>query len=560
MPTLCSPEVAWREAGFSPNLLNETEYQFITLEKAFYKVAMMDKTLPLQLSVWREASRQVRISDAATALFSLLRQPLALESLTLCRIDIARGRLETAVRVGVTAVPDDHPPAEMAHPDWALLLACCRDGQLVNGSADEVEQRYPGLLPPGLTGALLAGGLALGGQPVGVAILQRKQAFMEREAALAKVLLEPFAVALDIDRRLREHASLREAAEAERRSLLTRLKRQDITDTVVGAQSGLKGVMERVELVSRSDTPVLILGATGTGKEVVARLIHRRSPRREGPFLRVNCGAIPPELIDSELFGHERGSFTGAVATHMGWFERADGGTLFLDEVGELSAAAQVRLLRILQDGTLQRVGGERTLNVDVRLVAATNRDLRAMVADGRFREDLWYRIAVFPIALPALQQRSEDIPALASHFALRAAERLGLAFQAPSREDLVLLTEYPWPGNVRELASVMERAAILGDGRSLEVAAALGVSPLIRRPTESPGGTSPGPDRLSETTPPTPTYDEMARRHIESILRRTHGRVEGPFGAARILGVNPNTLRTRMRRLGVEPKRFRQE
>ena len=185
--------------------------------------------------------------------------------------------------------------------------------------------------------------------------------------------------------------------------------------------------MERVELVSKSDVPVLIFGETGSGKEVVARAIHNRSPRAKRPFIRVNCGAIPHELIDSQLFGHEKGAFTGATETRQGWFERADGGTLLLDELGELPLAAQVRLLRILQDGWLDRVGGQRPISVDVRIVAATHRDLPAMVAAGQFREDLWYRLAVFPIVLPPLRERREDIPELARHFAQRAATRFGL-------------------------------------------------------------------------------------------------------------------------------------
>ncbi len=333
-----------------------------------------------------------------------------------------------------------------------------------------------------------------------------------------------------------------------RAALLQRLKRPDGAQTIIGAQAGLAEVMDAVRQVAATDAPVLILGETGSGKEVVARAIHTRSHRAAGPFLRVNCGAIPPELIDSELFGHERGSFTGAVGVHKGWFERADGGTLFLDEVGELPPAAQVRLLRVLQDGSFQRVGGEHTLNVDVRLVAATNRNLREAARNGSFREDLWYRIAVFPIPLPPLRERPQDIPALAAHFALRAAERLGLAPRMPDAEDLARLTLYPWPGNVRELASVIERAAILGDGRRLEVARALGVAPVGFLPTNEP----------AEQAGAFPSLDQAIRRHIEAALARCHGRIEGPSGAARLLRINPHTLRSRMRRLGVEWSRFR--
>ncbi len=331
-----------------------------------------------------------------------------------------------------------------------------------------------------------------------------------------------------------------------------RFKRPGLNEAIVGAENGLREVMAAVVQVARSDTPVLILGETGTGKEVVARVVHSHSRRAGGPFLRVNCGAIPPELIDSELFGHERGSFTGASSTRKGWFERADGGTLFLDEIGELPLAAQVRLLRVLQDGSFQRVGGERALKVDVRLVAATNRDLRRAVAAGEFREDLWFRVAVFPIPLPPLRERLQDLPALAAHFSLRAAERLGLPPRMPDASDLALLAAYPWPGNVREFASVIERAAILGDGRRLEVARALGAvpSPMPVATMET------GPRPMSEAR--LASFEEAGRLHIEAALAQCHGRVEGPFGAARRLALNPNTLRSKMRKLGIQARRFR--
>jgi transcriptional regulator with GAF, ATPase, and Fis domain len=261
-------------------------------------------------------------------------------------------------------------------------------------------------------------------------------------------------------------------------------------------------------------------------------------------------------LIDSELFGHERGSFTGAVNLRKGWFERADGGTLFLDEIGELPPPAQVRLLRILQDGTYERVGGQHQLKVDVRIVAATHRDLHSMTLDGRFRQDLWYRIAVFPIHLPSLRERPEDIPALAAHFALRACRRFGFPPLAPTAEHLRLLVAYPWPGNVRELAAVMDRAAILGDGQRLDIAKALGVAPppLATRTEPPNASTSPLPPRTENIEP----LNTVMARHIEAALAATHGRVEGPRGAARLLGINPHTLRARMRKLQINWKRFR--
>jgi DNA-binding NtrC family response regulator len=334
--------------------------------------------------------------------------------------------------------------------------------------------------------------------------------------------------------------------------LLSRLGRKEFGESIVGAEAGLAPVMERVGLVAPLDVPVLVLGETGSGKEVVARAIHTRSRRASGPFLRVNCGAIPPGLIDSELFGHERGSFTGATAERRGWFERADRGTLFLDEIGELPLDAQVRLLRIVQDHTLERLGGHRPITVDVRIVAATHRDLRALIAEGRFREDLWYRIAVFPIALPPLRDRIEDVPALANHFAMRAATRFGAPPRLPSREDLELLVAYPWPGNVRELIAVIERAVILGNGAKLDVATALGVAP---GPAPTPAQAARAEVSADERFA---TLDQAIARHIEAALARTRGKIEGRGGAAELLGINPHTLRARMRKLRVDWRSFR--
>ena len=354
-------------------------------------------------------------------------------------------------------------------------------------------------------------------------------------------------------------------------------------ESIVGSSQGLKKVMERVALVSLSDMPVLILGDTGTGKEVIARAIHSRSPRSNQPFLRVNCGAIPPELIDSQLFGHERGSFTGASDQRKGWFERANGGTLFLDEVGELPLAAQVRLLRVLQDHQIERVGGEKTIRVDVRIVAATHRDLASMVHQRTFREDLWYRINLFPILLPRLSERIEDIPTLTRHFARKAAAKLGLPYAQPSLSDIDRLLKYPWPGNIRELQAVIDRAVILGRGQHLDIATALGSGfTLPTRPAQAseeptfyevipessylPQPLPPAVDISS--TPPKPLgvdcpilpLNEMIKQHIEKALLRSEGQVEGKRGAARILQINPHTLRAKMRKLGIRWADFRSD
>jgi transcriptional regulator with GAF, ATPase, and Fis domain len=344
------------------------------------------------------------------------------------------------------------------------------------------------------------------------------------------------------------------AAEAEKQALLARLGRPQVSDAIVGSQSGLRTAMERVDQVAKSDVPVLLLGETGSGKEVLARAIHDRSDRMDNPFIRVNCGAIPPDLADSELFGHERGSFTGAVEMRRGWFEQANGGSLFLDEVAELPLAVQVRLLRVLNDSTFQRVGGDRAIKVDVRIIAATHRDLQTMVFDGQFREDLWYRLAVFPIRIPALRERPEDLPAMANHFATRAARRFGTPVLLPVEDDLRLLVAYDWPGNARELQSVIDRAVILGNGKCLEIAKSLGVLP------RSPGAPIPSPAAAPRQFDPAApiTLDEAMRRHIEATLTQTQGRVDGPHGAARILGINAHTLRGRMRKLKVDWQKFR--
>jgi transcriptional regulator with GAF, ATPase, and Fis domain len=322
-------------------------------------------------------------------------------------------------------------------------------------------------------------------------------------------------------------------------------------ERLIGADTGLAAIMARARMVSRSKAPVLLFGETGTGKEVVARAIHEDSPYRKGPFRRVNCGAISPELIDSELFGHEPGAFTGATTRRKGWFEQADGGTLFLDEVGELSLAAQVRLLRVVQDSEVVRVGGERPITVDVRLVAATHRDLPSMVEAGTFREDLYYRLAVYPIVIPPLRDRYVDIRAFAEYFAERAAEKFGLRPVSVSDEDVQLLMSYRWPGNVRELAAVMDRAVLVGQGRTLDIAAALGSAAPASQPRRATAGGA--PDVIEP-------LDVAMRQHIERALRHTNGRVEGPTGAAALLHINPHTLRARMRKLKINWNAFRKD
>ena len=435
----------------------------------------METVQQLLLSVWQEACRHIDISRSTSKIVSLLGQHIPVEQVLVRQIDAIRPCLDT-VAVGLAGrehgLPDARTDCSVA--ELQSLLAWCRQKKVAHRRGNPgISEELATLVFGRFDGDVLAGPLGDPEAHCGLLVFlpPAGRVFQEQHAALAQLLLEPFSAALENDLRLREMAALSEAAEADKRSLLTRLGRKTLGDTIVGVESGLRAVMERVELVARSDAPVLIFGETGTGKELVARAIHNRSARHQGPFDRVNCGAIPAELINSQLFGHERGAFTGAVEARRGWFERAHGGTLFLDEIGELPLAAQVRMLRILQDGWMERVGGEKAIHVDVRIIAATHRDLAAMVAEGRFREDLWYRIAVFPIVLPPLRERREDVAQLARHFAQRAATRFGLRRPSPRRRTcavdvLSLARERPRTGNGDRSGGHLGRRQAVGGGQ----------------------------------------------------------------------------------------------
>jgi PAS domain S-box-containing protein len=309
-------------------------------------------------------------------------------------------------------------------------------------------------------------------------------------------------------------------------------------EEIVGGSAALLAVLDNVSRVAPTDSTVLITGETGTGKELVARAIHSASKRKDRPLIKVNCAALPAGLVESELFGHEKGAFTGAIARRIGRFELAQGGTIFLDEIGELPPETQAKLLRVLQERELERVGGSSPIKVNVRVLAATNRDLLAAVRDRTFREDLYYRLNVFPVHLPPLRQRPEDVPLLVHFLVNRFAARIGRRIDSISRETLERLAAYPWPGNVRELENVLERAVILARGPILEIGAdVLAVPPV---------------PVADQSAPPAGTLEEMERRHIAAALRDSGGVIDGPRGAARVLGLHPNTLRSRMKKLGI--------
>jgi len=318
-------------------------------------------------------------------------------------------------------------------------------------------------------------------------------------------------------------------------------------DEIVGHSRSLQGALEKVRLVAGTDSSVLILGETGTGKEMIARAVHAQSKRQAQPLIKVNCAALPSGLIESELFGHEKGAFTGAAERRVGRFELANGGTLFLDEIGELPLEVQVKLLRVLQEREFERVGGSKTIRVDVRLIAATNRDLTKSMAEGAFRQDLYYRLNVFPVHLPPLRERPGDIPLLVHYFVTRYAAKIGRHLTRVPTQVMQRLVAYPWPGNVRELENVIERAVILSPGPDLVLEPE--VLPTVHSEASVNGGTV-------SNTPASPegglTLEQAERHHIVSVLKQTEWRIEGSRGAARLLNLNPSTLRSRMKKLGI--------
>ena len=520
--------------------------------------------MDLEAKLWRAVSQHREMEDSIPRIAGIIHDHVPIDLLLIRSLNISQDPpllVTEAIGSPGEGAPSPGPGRRSRLVPGALRrLQRWAKTERMSLLAEESPALRGLLVPQEVPGAVIAGPLISGGAPVAVALLVAPETagFDARAVDALQVAIAPLRAAFENDQRLQEIAHMRAALEADREALLSRLQRQDISEVVIGCSGGLQKVIERVEQVAPTDAPVLILGETGSGKEVIARALHTRSARARGPVVRVNCGAIPPQLIDSELFGHERGAFTGAIASRKGWFERADGGTLFLDEIGELPPAAQVRLLRVLQDGTMERVGGQRPLRVDVRIVAATNQRLEEMVAEGRFREDLWYRLSVFPIRLPALSERVQDIPALAAHFAERAGRRLGGAALALSAQDLELLCDYSWPGNVRELAAVIERAAILGNGKHLDIPTALGVcrdGPALRR--EDAAAARPDNSEAGGARP-FATLDEAMADHIQRALRLSEGRIEGPEGAAQLLGINPHTLRARMRKLGIDWDKYR--
>lgn len=406
--------------------------------------------------------------------------------------------------------------------------------------------------------------LAFAGQPlvfqggaVGVLAVFTRACLGDDMLVWLRMVADHAAAAIANARAFEEIQSLRDQLELERDYLREEVEEARAFGEIIGQSAAIAKVIDQIDLVAPTDATVLVVGESGTGKELVAREIHARSDRRDRPLVRVNCAAIPRELYESEFFGHVKGSFTGAVQDRVGRFELADGGTLFLDEVGEIPLELQSKLLRVLQEGTFERVGDARTRQVDVRIVAATNVDFEKMIDAGRFRQDLYYRLNVFPIEVAPLRKRLEDVPLLAAKFAESSAKRMRVPVPKFTKGDVRLLQRYDWPGNVRELQNVVERAVIAARGGRLRFdlpEKPTGLDPVSRAGSNvSPGGAG------GDGSPDFLTEDEMQRFERDNLiaaLRATNWKVYGPGGAADLLGVKPSTLASRMKKFEVERPR----
>ncbi len=491
----------------------------------------------------------LHIETALMSAFEYLRQifPLDILFLFICDEGLCAIRRVAHAEHGKIEIPDIIPVSEKV---WSLLQAPDQHVHepFIRGSADSTEliRSVTNLIKSELKGnSELVLPLWIEQEWIGSLALRAKGEgkYTQSHVELIDVVAEPFAIALSNALTHERLLKYRDILLDDNRFLNRELILQ-AGDEIIGENSGLRDVMEMVRQVAPLNNTVLLLGETGTGKELVANAIHFSSPRKDKPFIKVNCGAIPESLIDSELFGHEKGAFTGAVAEKRGRFERADGGTIFLDEIGELPLQAQVRLLRVLESGVLERVGGSKTIPVDLRVIAATHRNLESMVSENRFREDLWFRLNVFPIIMPPLRQRKEDIPALTRYYVAQKSRKLGFAI-APNIVPGALqrLMDYAWPGNVRELVNLVERELILHRGAQLMFDSLL--------PAE----------RARETIPQQEAplnLDEAIALHLSKVLEIANGRIHGPGGAAELLGVNPSTLRWRLDKLGIKHGRLK--
>jgi len=487
----------------------------------------------------------IDIGEALKECLAFLRRYMPAENITMDYLDPAIPGICSVAQAGVHLMPPG-TVVQLSASEVAFIESQWSQTSLSNRADDNpVAQRvakHMGI-ESDFSSAVLH--LMTKNQRLGVVAVSafKEGQFNEEHARLLSLLHDPFAVAMSNALRYQEVLRLQEMLKDDNRFLSSELHRMS-GDTIIGEHFGLRDVMEKVRQVAPLDSQVLLLGETGVGKEVIANALHYNSSRSAGPFIKVNCGAIPESLLDSELFGHEKGAFTGALSRKRGRFERAHGGTLFLDEIGELPHAAQVRLLRVLQTKEFERVGGTEQIKADVRIIAATHRQLEAMVKENTFRKDLWFRLNVFPLTIPPLRERKADIPALVNHFIEKKSHEMKLPYlPVPAPGALERLQRHHWPGNVRELENIVEREIIRNYSGDRD-------TPLLFAEV-----TSPPPPADETVTPPQDgpsTLDAVIARHLVRIMTRTGGKIQGEDGAAALLGIHPSTLRHRLRKLGI--------
>ncbi len=489
--------------------------------------------------------------DIETALqrsFHYLAEHMPVEVIFLHLYDQSLGAVRTIAEVTATRSRSMEVITLLTEEGRASFEKPGVENPRIAGSPDEdpvLQKVSESLKMPKMSALVIR--LAIEGERVGSLTIATNGGprYTEEHRLLVSTLNEPFAVALSNSLKYQEVMRLKEGLTEDNRYLNQELLRLS-SEEIIGSESGLKKIMAMVRKVAALDSPVLLLGETGVGKGVIASAIHQLSPRRKGPFITVNSGAIPETLMDSELFGHERGAFTGAIERKRGRFELAHQGTIFLDEIGEMPLPVQIRMLRVVQEKTIERVGGTKSIPVDIRIIVATHRNLWDMVKSGQFRQDLLFRLNVFPVRIIPLRERKEDIPLLVHYFIQKKSWELKLpAIPELASGSLDRLVQYSWPGNVRELENVIEREMILNSRGPLFFNR---LSPEEMRP-ESPVEASSGTGQLQK-------LDEVMASHILRALKISSGIIHGPAGAAALLGVNPNTLRSRMEKLGISYKK----
>jgi len=455
------------------------------------------------------------------------------------------------------AIPSDHFRPGLEFDRSQAVSAWVFDHQSPVVRHDlEKEQQYPNdsrLVARGIYSdcivPLIVGGKSIGTLNVGSV---EKNQYSDANVETLKGIANQVALAVANMQSYEEIVALKSRLEKENVYLQEEIRTEHNFEEIIGNSPALLSVLRKVEQVAPTDSTVLIYGETGTGKELIARAIHEHSARKKRPLLKVNCSAISAGLVESELFGHVKGAFTGAFERHIGRFELADGGTIFLDEIGELPLETQVKLLRVLQEREFEPVGSNRPVRVDVRVIAATNRNLEESIQKREFRSDLYYRLNVFPIEMPSLRERQSDIPQLAMFFLSRFSKKFGKDIQGIARETMHRLLNYSWPGNIRELQNVIERAAILSQRSVLELGS--DTVPVLAPPSDVDVEIQiPGQEKVDSPAVASSTLKEIERKHIAGVLDQTLGIIEGPRGAAKILGLHPNTLRHRMQKLGLK-------